>query len=555
MHEDWPPSPSRITRRKLAQRSVKLGVGVAAANLLAACGSSSGGGSPTPTNSAFTTQGLSALPGGTPKPGGTFTAGVITGGTAEELWPGFAAVNADLIRQFQLYNLLFYVGPEINPIIPGLALSAESNADGTVWTLHLRHGVRWHDGKPFTADDIVYNVKSQWSIPAHYFHGNVIGLLDFNGAKALDAHTVRIKLLKPVAQFPQLLTWQNALIVQNGATQKSCNTHAIGTGPFMFESFTPGQQSVFVRNPDYWEEGKPYVDKLVVTSTFTDPTTLFNAMLGGEVNLVPAILPAQARAQVSSKQIQILQAPPLGQTYAFAMRVDQGPLADNRVRTAFKLLVDRQTMIDGAVSGFGTPQPDLIGAGCQYFASDLKRTQDVEQAKSLFKAAGVLGHTFTLQIADALPGMVESATILAQQAPAAGVQVNVQQLSPATYFVAANGFTKRYFGYDVDQPTASLTTLFRVAFSIGCQANDTHWCNTPNGQQRNDAINAAIGEVNTSRASEMWHELQAEQFNEGGYIVWANVPFLDAAANNVRGLKAGAGFNYNGWRLQDGWID
>ncbi len=556
MTEIVPAPRDGITRRNFVTQGTQVGAAaVAGGVLLSACGSSSSSSSSASGNTTTIAgpHGLAALPGGTPKKGGAFTAGVLSGGSAESLWPGFSAIYADWLRQYSLYNLLFNVGPEITPILPGLALSAESNADATVWTFHLRKGVTWHDGKPFTADDVVYNVKNQWSNKVHYFYGNVAGLLNFNAARALDPHTVEMTLYKGVAEFPAFLTWQNALIVQNGATQKSCNTHPIGTGAFKFQSFTPGQQSIFVANPDYWEPGLPHVDKLVVKSTFTDNSSALNALLGGEVNLLPEILPTQAREQLSSKQVQILQAPPLGQTYAFCMRVDQGQFADNRVRQAFMLLANRQELINGALSGFGTPQNDLIGAGANYFASDLKRTMDVEKAKSLFKAAGASGSTYTLPIANASPGMVESATILAQQAEAAGVHVNVKQGSAATYYTYAGGYTKRPFGFEIFQPNASLTTIFRGTLVRGAPFNDTHWGDGP--ISRTNAINAAIGQTDKSKAQQQWHALQVDQFNQGGYLAWANLPFIDAAANNVRGLKSGAAFNYNGWRLQDGWVE
>jgi peptide/nickel transport system substrate-binding protein len=234
------------------------------------------------------------------------------------------------------------------------------------------------------------------------------------------------------------------------------------------------------------------------------------------------------------------------------MRVDKGQFADIRVRQAFRLLVNRQEMINASVSGFGVPQYDVVGAGCRYFASGLKRDQDVEQAKSLFKAAGVQGHTFTLPIADAFPGMVESATVLAEQAQAAGVHVNVQIGSAATYYTPAGGYTKRPFGYDVFEPNASLATIFRGVFVRGCPFDDTHWGDGP--IQRTIAIDDAIADVNPTTANEKWYQLQLTQFNQGGYIFWANVPFIDAAGPNVRGLAASAGFNFNNWRLQDGWL-
>jgi len=242
------------------------------------------------------------------------------------------------------------------------------------------------------------------------------------------------------------------------------------------------------------------------------------------------------------------------QSYMFAMRVDKGPFADNRVRTAFKLLVDRQAMIDGAWAGFGTVAYDLLAPGTEYYTADLKREQDVERAKSLFKAAGVLGETFALPTCNFLPGMVESSTILAQQATAAGIKVVVNTESAATYFTPAGGFLSRPFGYEVDQPVGSLLAAYRSEYTIGCPYPDTHWGDQHGGGQAEKLISQAVAATDPSQAAELWRECQLQQFNQGGYLVWGNVPYVDAAALNVRGLSAGAGFSYNNWRLCDGWL-
>jgi peptide/nickel transport system substrate-binding protein len=211
-------------------------------------------------------------------------------------------------------------------------------------------------------------------------------------------------------------------------------------------------------------------------------------------------------------------------------------------------------MINGAWAGFGTVAPDLLAPGTAHYASDLKRTQDVEKAKSLFKAAGVLGHTFTLPTCNFLPGMVESSTILAQQAAAAGVKVVVNNTSAATYFTPAGGFATRPFGLEVDQPVGSLTTAYLSEYTLTAPFQDTHWGHQPGGAAAEKLIAEAMGAVDPAKAQELWHQCQLQQFNEGGYLVWGNLPYVDAAASNVRGLSAGSGFSYNNWRLQDGWL-
>jgi peptide/nickel transport system substrate-binding protein len=543
-----------LTRRRLL---AGMGAGLGGSILLSACGSlSSSTGSKGGNASAGTSGALAALPGGTPKRGGTFTVGVISGGQEENLFPGTSVGTPDFVRDYNLYNLLFYLGKNVTPLIPGLALSAEPNSDASVWTFKLRQGVTWHDGKPFTADDVVYNFQAVWSNASlNYSAGFLTGLVDFKNVRKLDSLTVQVPLISPAAQFPTIFAYFDFPVVQEGATAKTAAANPVGTGPFKFSSFTPGSRSVFTANKDYWETGKPYVDQLVVDSSFTDTNSLFNALLQGTVNLFPSIPLVTAKEQLSSRQVQILASPSAAQSYMFAMRVDKGPFADNRVRTAFKLLVDRQAMIDGAWAGFGTAAYDLLAPGTQYYAGDLKREQDVDKARSLFKAAGVLGDTFTLPTCNFLPGMVESSTILAQQASAAGIKVVVNNESAATYFTPAGGFLVRPFGYEVDQPVGSLLAAYRSEYTVGCPYPDTHWGSQAGGTQAEKLISEAIAATDPGKAAQLWRECQQEQFNEGGYLVWGNLPYVDAAARNVRGLSAGAGFSYNNWRLCDGWLD
>jgi peptide/nickel transport system substrate-binding protein len=548
------PPASGLTRRSAITGAAQVGMALTGAGLLASCGSSSSSNSSS-SASAGPAGALTALPGGTPKKGGTFTVGVISGGQEENLFPGTAVGTPDFVRDYTLYNLLFYLGERITPLVPGLALSAEPNKDATVWRFKLRDGVTWHDGKPFGADDVVYNFQALWSsATANFSSGFLTGLVDFKRVRKLDRLTVEVPLNMAAAQFPTIFAYFDFPVVQNGATPKSTAKNPIGTGPFKYVSFSPGSQSVFKANPDYWESGKPYVDELVVDSSFTDNNSIFNALLSGKINLFPTLPLVTAREQLSSKQVQILASSFAAESYMFLMRVDKGHFADNRVRQAFKLLVDRQAMIDGAWAGFGTPAYDLLAPGTQYYASDLKVTQDVEKAKSLFKAAGVLGETFVLPTSDFLPGMVESSTILAEQAAAAGVKVVVNTTSAATYFTPAGGFLTRDFGMEVDQPVGSLLAAYLSEYTLGSPYPDTHWGKQPGGAADEKLISRAIGATDPTQAAALWRQCQLQQFDQGGYLVWGNLPYVDAASNNVRGLKAGAGFSYNNWRLQDGWL-
>lgn len=554
----------QMARRTVSRRDFLLGVAGAGATvglggLLSACGkSTSTTGAAGSGTSGIPVAGVSALPGGTPKYGGTFTVGTLTEGSEENLFPGTAIPNPDCIRGYSLYNLLFYpsAGTLLYPLVPGLALSAEANPSATVWTLKLRDGVTWHDGKPFTANDVVYNITSLWSNAGkNYSSAFLVGLVDFKNVRALDKLTVEIPLLVPSAQFPTIFAWFNFLVLQEGATPQSTARHPVGTGPFVFQSFTPGQRSVFTRNPNYWEHGKPYVDEIVVDSSFTDSNSLLNAILSGQINLYCSPDLSQVRDQLTARQVQILQSASASNTYAFGMRVDKGPFADNRIRQAMKLLTNRQQLIDGALSGFGHVGNDLQGPNTEYFAYDLKSEYDPDKARSLFKAAGVLGETYTLPTANVLPGMIASSTIWQQQVAAAGVKINLKVLPSADYWTSVGGAYVRPFCLQVAQALASLTGQYRSLIQYNAPYWDTHWgAQSDGGKTATDLLLTAEAALNTATANRLWDQAQEEQFSQGGYVVWGWLPYIDFAASNVRGLRASSAFNFNNFRFQDGWL-
>ncbi len=549
-------APAGLTRRRLVSRGAAAGAGLSVlGNVLAACGgSSSSQGHSASVQETPAIHGLSELPGGTPTRGGTLTVGTQSGGTAENLFPGTGEINSDYARQYNLFNLLFYTGTTNKELVPGLALSAEPNSDATKWTFHLRDGVTWHNGKPFGADDLVWNFTHIWPEPSNLFSPTLNGVVDFKSARKRDKLTVEVSLLQPTAEFPSLFVSFNGMIVQSGMTAKDVEHNPVGTGPFVYQSFTPGQRSVFTANKNYWEEGRPYVDRLVVDSSFTDPTAQMNALLGGQIDLLPFIPLTTARDQLTSKQVQVLSGPAVAQAPMMVMRVDKGPMTDVRVRQGFFLLIDRQAMSQAALSGWGAPGNDLFCPGAKYFATDLVRHQDVERAKSLFKAAGVLGHTFTLQTANVLPSMVASATVLSQQAPAAGIRVRPQLLGETTYYTPSGGYVRRVFGQDQCNLDQSLTLAYRSFLVANAPYGSTKWGAQPGGKASLKLISEAIAATDSSRATALWHAAQEQQFRQGGNIIWATYPYVDGARNNIRGLAGGSGFSFNSWRFQDGWL-
>jgi peptide/nickel transport system substrate-binding protein len=345
-------SDGAINRRNLLKLGAQGAAVLAGGNLLAACGS--GGKSPTGTGAAGpAASGPSG--GGTPVRGGTLRVGMLSAGNTESLSVPKAIVAPDAVRIYNLFDPLFLTVP--GGTAPGLATAAEPNADATLWTLKLRDGVAWHDGKPFSADDVVYTIKS-WGSKDSGYSTQARALIDLKNVRKRDRLTVEVPLVTPFAAFPSFTAWFTALVIQDGT--KSFD-RPVGTGPFKFGSFKAGSSSHFPANADYWR-GAPHVDALVVDSSFSDDAARINAVTSGQLDIAPGVPFALAKANASSGQLVLGNAP--GPFFIpVIMRVDVPPFNDPRVVQAVKLAVDRQAIVDNAFAGYATVANDLAGNG------------------------------------------------------------------------------------------------------------------------------------------------------------------------------------------------
>ena len=260
------------------------------------------------------------------KRGGRLRVGHVGGGKNESFNPALGSTFVDLSRYLNMYDLLVRVRPDWS-LEPCLATEWETNADATLWTIKLRPDVTWHDGSPFTADDVIFTIRS-WGDEKHIAHANA-SLLDLNGLKAVDPLTLEIPLKSPNARLLDGFTGQNQVIIKDGTTTFD---KPIGTGPFVFQEFTPGERSLCTANPNYWDAGKPYVDEWEDIS-IDDPTARLNALLGGEIDMMSQIEPTRAKVHLEDGKIQVLRAPSTA-AHVFLMAIDVAP---------FDVVVNRRT--------------------------------------------------------------------------------------------------------------------------------------------------------------------------------------------------------------------
>lgn len=489
----------------------------------AACGGSSSGS--TAASSGTTDAGQ-------PVKGGVLTAGFVSGGTQETLNPLIGVTPIDQGRIQNLYDPLVIVNPDLSTS-PGLAMSWTPNADNTLWEVKLRPDVVWHNGKTFGADDVIYSIQKMAATDGSSYATPFVATINVKDIKKVNNLTVQIPLTAPDADLSANFTYYNSWMIQDGETDFK---NPVGTGPFMAQTFTPGKESVFKANPNYWIEGKPYVDTLKILS-FDDTTARLNALLSGQIQAMAQLPTADAKAHAATGDITVLSGKS-PQPMMFYMDVTQAPFNDVKVRTAMKLIADRQALIDGALNGYGSLGNDIVGKGAKYYDNDLpQREQDLEQAKSLLQQAGQQNLTVTLQTSPIFPGFVESATLLAQQAKGAGVTINLKQEPSNSYYNPSLLYLKMAFA-ETQWAITSLKFFYLQALAADAPYPETHWKNSDTDKW----LNAAIAESDQAKAQGYWNQVQKQQYDEGGYINWVNADWVDGLSTKVKGMSpSGAG--------------
>jgi peptide/nickel transport system substrate-binding protein len=480
----------------------------------------------------------------TPRRGGTLRTGWVGGGTAETLNPFLGVTPIDEARIQNLYDPLVLTNADLTRS-PGLALEWNHNKDATVYEVKLRPGVTFHNGKTFGAEDVIWSIQQmagKTSAALPFVSGIKLG-----GLKAINKLTVRIPLKAPDADLAGNFTYYNTWIVPKGQTAKDYKK-PVGSGPFMAQSFTPGRQSTYVKNPNYWVSGKPYVDSLKIVS-IDDNTARLNALLSNQIDAMAQLPTQQAKAHAATGDITVLTAPS-PQAMMFYMDTTKAPFNDPRVTLAIKLIADRQALVDSAISGYGKVGNDIFGAGLPFYDKSLpQRAQDIDKAKSLLKAAGQENLKVQLFTSPIFPGFVEAATLLAQQAKKAGVTMNLKQVPPNSYYNPSLLYLKMPFA-ETQWPISSLKFFFLQALASNAPYNETHW----KSKEWNDLLFKAIGEPNKAKAQALWNQVQKIQYDKGGYLNWTNADWVDGLSKKVQGLKPSAAGVLGNYRFLDAWL-
>ncbi len=450
----------------------------------------------------------------------------MTGGTSSDTLDAQAPIQIiDFARVVQLYNAPAEFDIQGRPQL-SLMEEITPNANATEWVMRLRPDITFHNGKTVSADDVIFSFQRVMNPKAPLPGAPQLYLLDLAKLKKLDDRTVRFSFRSPFSPLVQVLCNYYYFIVPVGYDPRS----PVGTGPFKYKSFTPGQQSLFVRNENFWQPGLPYLDEVVIFD-YVDETSQINALIAGQADVVQSLTVASLGSLRSAGvPVEISDG---GQITPFTMRVDVAPFSDVRVRQAMRYIVDRPQMRELVFEGYGLLGNDLFSiVDPDYDHSIPQRVQDIGRAKSLLKAAGHLDLRVQLVTSAINAGTVEVATVFAQQARSAGITVTLQTVTPTDFF--GSNYLKWTYSQDELESLYYLTMAGESSVPTA-PFNENHFDNP-----RYNALYAeSLGTINPTRQRELVQEMQTIDWNEGGYVIPYFPPFIDAHGKNVRGVVPG----------------
>lgn len=294
-----------------------------------------------------------------------------------------AAAAIDEIVYANIFEGLTRIGPK-GDVLPALAESWTKSEDGKVYTFKLHKGVKFHDGTTFDADDVKFSLDRARGDTSTNAQKGLFAAIDT--VESVDPLTVKVALKQPSGDFLYNMAWGDAVIVapESADTNKD---KPIGTGPFKLENWAKGSQIVIAKNPDYW--GTPATLEKATFRIIPDPAAATAALLAGDVQAFPVFPSYETIAQFQADpRFKVVIGTTEGET-VMGMNNKKPPFDNVKVRQAIAHAVDRKTVIDGTMFGFGTPIGSFFPPHHPaYLDLTAEAAYDPELAKKLLAEAG-----------------------------------------------------------------------------------------------------------------------------------------------------------------------
>lgn len=482
----------------------------------------------------------------TPKRGGSITIARIEDSQSFDKTNVFQ--NESIWICEQIMEPLYTVTPDGKSVKPWLATGYTVSKDGKTYIFKLRPGVKFSNGKPLTAADAKFSIDDARKQAKGW------GYLDaaIKSISAPNPSTVVFHLKYQWAPFlADIALFANGIIPKNwnGEPRAQFYKHPIGTGPFMWDKRVVGQSVTLKRNPFYWQQGKPYLDK--VTWTFvTDENTRELQLRGGQIQ-VDEFPPFNSITKLKQTSGITMSLFPSTRTDYLDLNESYAPLADAHVRRAISYAIDRQAIVKSVLFGYGKPANSFLPPQVPFYDPKTPGLQfDMTKAKAeMAKSKYAKGFKVTLLVGAG--AQVESAMgqILQSQLKQLGIDVTFKQEDTSTEF---NDIGQRkyqlafsYWTMDIADPDELVT--FAVDPAGGAHSFYTDYDNPTVIKLSHQAQR----ETNTAKRAQLYSRLQRIAANDAflGFLYYS--PFRYAYSSKLHGFFVYPLGNYH---LEDVWL-
>ncbi|MDX6551531.1 MAG: peptide/nickel transport system substrate-binding protein [Gaiellales bacterium] len=511
--------------------AISIGVLVA----LSGCGGGSSGGG--------TTGGASS--GGSIQRGGD----VIIARTQESLGMDNTAVfdNESIWIFQQMFESLYTVSEDGKSVKPWLATGYDLSPDQLTYTFHLRKGVKFHTGQEMTSADVKFSIDAArqpdngWA-----FIDSAIKKVD-----APDPYTVVVTTkYKWAPLVADIALFNNAVLPKDygGMTKKQFYDAPVGTGPFKWDHWTHGQEIKLVKNANYWQKGKPYLDSVTWTTVPTDATRELQ-LKGGQVQVdeFPPFSSIDTLKQTPGVTITLF---PSTRTDYMPFNFKVKPFDDPHVRRAISLAVDRQALVDSVLFGYGDPANSFMPPQVPYYDKSSPGLQyDMTAAKAEMAQSSVPnGFSFEQTVGSGVDIEAQVAQVLQQSLKQLNIDMKIRKVDPSVEFAQQQKFdyqmTFAYWTMDIADPDEL------VSFAVDNKTAGSFFTDY-NDPQQIAWTKQAQSTFDPAQRQALYSQIQKKAAEDAFMVFLWYSPYRYAYSDKLQGFQVYPTGNYH---MEDVWL-
>ena len=469
--------------------------------------------------------------GATVKKGGTLTMGMAGDPPIMDPHRATQGVYHHTVRS-TVFEGLTHVKQDLSQE-PRLAESWTTSSDGLTVTFKLRQGVTFHDGSPFTAQDVVFNIqriqdKSFGSAWAPYVN-------TVEQVTAVDDHTVRFQLSVPT---PALFANLGSIMIISQKSAGTIDKHPVGTGPFQFVEWVPGDHIKVTKFANYWQAGKPYLDGILF-KPLPDAQSAVTALQTGGISLLEDTAPQYVQTVQSMSNVAVSPSPPILQLECYQFNTQR--FADKRVRQALSYAFPRKDYVQSFWYNLSRPSVNFFVKEMPVYlpdSDDLTASFDVSKANSLLQQAGYTkDNPLKIEILtpNFAPTRKQGALLLQNNLNQLGHKVTIADVETSTWVDRIEAHAQ----YDVtvvryDVLPADPSGIFNSEM-LSPSFNLSRWSTSDYA----DKVAGAAKELDTQKRISDYQDLQRLVLDEVPIFTINHMPIIPSMLKTVKGLVVG----------------